>query len=432
MNIQSLADLPQMQLVLDMQRDLSAARTEDELIYHFATRLNRLSGATLLLDLEVAGLADGHFRLRDRIAIGDPHFSVSSARRNSRWDEPADAVPEQTSPALSPLILDPAPKLARGVRADTDRDLLGDSGTEWDVLAVPVYHQGRLAQWLALLAPAGTPVDPVQLRTGISNLNLFSRAVVQFRLDQQVRSLTSKLELGLGEVARIQRSILPEVPHFDGLEIAVHYRPAAIAGGDYYDFRIFEDGRLGIAIADVAGHGPGAAVVMAMLRTIMSSYRLDRSSPDSVVRYANRLLVDGLTAGSFVTAVFIVLDAASGQAGYFNCGHCLPRLVPADGDIVTLDRGGAPPLGILEDLDPPGERFELGVGDAVVLYTDGITEAPARSGGERFGLDRLDAILRLGLSPAATVEEMARALDQFSGQTPRRDDECALIVKRIG
>ena len=430
MNVQSLSELPQMQLVLEMQRELSAARSEGELIYHFATRLSRLSGATLLLDLEVDGLAAGHFRLRDRIVIDDPEFCVASARRNSRWDEPSDAVPDQTSPALSPLIMDPEPKLARGLLAATDPQLLGETDRAWDVLAVPVYHHGKLAQWLALAAPAGTPVDPVQLRTGISNLNLFSRAVAQFRLDRRVHSLTRKLEQGLGEVARIQRSILPELPHVAGLEIAAHYRPAAIAGGDYYDFRSFDDGRLGIAIADVAGHGPGAAVVMAMLRTIMSSYRLGRNSPDSVVRHANRLLVDGLTAGSFVTAVFVVLDADTGQAGYFNCGHCRPRLIRAKGDIVALEGGGSPPLGILEDLDPPGDSFELAIGDTLVLYTDGITEAPARSGGDRFGLDRLDAILGSGLPPADTVDSLAQALDRFSGRTPRRDDECALIVKR--
>jgi sigma-B regulation protein RsbU (phosphoserine phosphatase) len=287
-------------------------------------------------------------------------------------------------------------------------------------------------EWVLVIAPAGVQVDPIALRMAIANLNLLSRGMAQYRLNARVRALKERLEHGLEEVARIQRSLLPEVPALPGYDLAVHYRPAAIAGGDYYDFRLFDDGRVGIVVADVAGHGPGAAVVMAMLRTIMSAYRLGNVPPAEVVTFANRLLADGLAPGAFVTTVFISLNLETGAGLYFNCGHCLPRIYRRDGAIERLTGGGSPPLGIVPDLDATAARFELGPGERLLLFTDGISEAPSADGTERFGDDRLEAILGPAAAPAAALGALAEALDRYSGATPRRDDECALLLQRRG
>ncbi len=430
-HVESLSDLPQMDLVLDLQRALSVARSEAELITSFAPRFGQLSGAHRLLDLDTAGLPDGEFRLRNVIPLGDPSFTIAEARAANRWKQPKDALPPRRSAALSPLLADPSPKRVRALDSALDGELLGTDFERQDALAVPVYHAGELTQWLVVLAPAGNHVEENMLRAAIGNLNLFSRALAQFRLHEEVGSLKARLELGLSEVARIQRSILPDLPRVSGAEIAVHYRPSALAGGDYYDFRSFPDGRLGVMIADVAGHGPGAAVVMAMMRTIMSAYRLGHDSPNSVVPFTNRLLADGLTRGTFVTAIFVVLDTQTGQGFYSNCGHCHPLLLHRGGRVETLAQGGSPPLGILPDIEAGGGEFRLAEGEGLLLHTDGVTDAPAAGGDGRFGPARLERVLAGDDSPATAMERLGRALDAFSGDTPRRDDECALMLRRV-
>ena len=214
------------------------------------------------------------------------------------------------------------------------------------------------------------------------------------------------------------------------VDVAALYRPSDYAGGDYYDFRRFDDGSIGFIIADVAGHGPAAAVVMAMLRTAASIYRNLNMPSDQVAGDLNRMLWDGLSDGVFVTACFAQLQPDTGALNYARAGHCPARLRRADGRVLTLDAGGGPPLGVLPDLTTEGGSETLAPGDAIVLYTDGITEA-FDAGGEMFGEARLDAAIRdcdAGGADTMLRSIIARTDAHTAGHT-RSDDQCALVVR---
>ena len=429
MHVRSLHTLPQMDQVLEMQQKLSAATSEAELMHVFTARFSQLAGATLFLDLEVADLQDGEFRVRNRVCM-DPVPSLRDILEDDRWNHSAEDLAVHRSEVLSPLVNGDQPKWVRDLVPAHAPEILGDSKEACNALACPIFQEGQLHHWLIVLTAYDLGDEITVLRQSVSLLNLFARTVAQTRMRRRIDALHKRLELGLTEVARIQQHILPDVPTVDGLDLAVMYRPSAIASGDYYDFRHFADGRLGIVVADVAGHGPGAAVVMAMLRTIMNTYRLAKMEPESVVSYANRLIRDGLSSGAFVTAVFVALDPRTGNGIYFCCGHCSPLRVTADGDVVELKEGGSPPLGILDDLDPTPGHFVLGEGESLFLYTDGIVEAPSRTDRSRFGTVRLHDLLRQLDAPETSVARLGDELARFSGDTPRRDDECAVLIQR--
>ncbi|MEM9303123.1 MAG: SpoIIE family protein phosphatase [Pseudomonadota bacterium] len=431
MKIESLAALPYMDLVIDMQRDLSAASTEADIVFAFGSRFREMTGATHLLDLDVEGLPDGQFRLRDLIAIGSRDFSVANAREASRWGTPASAVPTATGPVLSELITGGDPKYAREVPVDADPHLAPIGIDVLDLFAVPVFHRGRLDEWLIVIGPTGASFDNVQLRTGLANLNLLKRGIVQQELYKRVKRLSGELNDKIQEVADLQQALLPApFSHLDGLEVAVSYRVSDVASGDYYDFREFDDGSLGIAVADVSGHGPASAVVMAMLRTMLSAYRHFNRSPMDVVGDMNVLLRDTLPYGVFVTAAFVQVDPITGEGRYLNAGHCAPRIRRADGTIERLDEEASPPLGILDDIERRGGPLVLDEDDMVIVFTDGLTEAPSADGTDRFGDDRLDAVIAACEGgPEALREALERALDDFTGSPDPVDDQCLVIAR---
>jgi phosphoserine phosphatase RsbU/P len=233
------------------------------------------------------------------------------------------------------------------------------------------------------------------------------------------------------DVASIQKLLLPaELPKLDGWEMASHYQPCDASGGDFYGFQIRTPGRLLLLVADVSGHGARAAVIMAMLRAWLESHQAFEREAANIAGDINALFnrMDGL--GVFVTGVFAGIDLKTGSFRYLNCGHPLPRIVRASGMLDTLRAGRCLPLGVAEDigLESPGED-RLNPGDALVIYTDGITEAAA-SNGTRFDDPRLDASIIEGGGSHEIVSRVIRSLTAFRLDAPRLDDECMLVVRR--
>ena len=236
-----------------------------------------------------------------------------------------------------------------------------------------------------------------------------------------------------GELAAIQRLLLPPLPAIAGWDFRSHYRPCEDAGGDLYGSQPLPSGRTGFLIADVSGHGVRAAVVMAMLRAWLGSNKvLDRAGRGETPANLNAMLLEVEGLGVFVTAVFVSLDPADGSFYYINCGHPPPRIRRADGRVVALTDGRSIPLGVTDDFTQEPQGFaRLDAGDCLVLVTDGIPES-RNAGGEFFDDDRLDAAIGRGRCAGGVIEEVVGALETFRGGARRADDECVLVIHRNG
>ncbi len=262
--------------------------------------------------------------------------------------------------------------------------------------------------------------------------------------DELIRELETTcraLDAELAAAASVQRWLLPPLtspgPDIRG---AASYRTAQHASGDYYDAGELPDGRFGILIADVSGHGAAAAVLMAILRTVVHD-EVDRSrvfGAAALLDHADdHLCALGLPSrGAFVTAFSGSLDTSSGEFSYSCAGHPPPRLMRAratGGPTITpLDGASTQPLGVLEDRPPRREEsIRLEPGDLLLFYSDGITEARSPTG-EFFGVARLDgALCELPehASPEQTIDAINEAVLGFAGAGAPSDDQTLLAVR---
>lgn len=216
------------------------------------------------------------------------------------------------------------------------------------------------------------------------------------------------------------------------MALAAYYQTSHRAGGDYYDFFPLPDGKWGILIADVSGHGTPAAVLMAITHSLAHSYPGMPTPPARLLDHVNRHLAARYTVDSdtFVTAFYGVYDPATRTLTYASAGHNPPRLKRCvDGTLDLLDGATALPLGIFPDRVYHERTHRLVPGDQLVLYTDGITEAHNERG-EMFGLARLDKVLEnCAIGAADILESVLSALKEFTGSQAIHDDRTLLVAK---
>lgn len=234
------------------------------------------------------------------------------------------------------------------------------------------------------------------------------------------------------DIAALQRHLLPSsIPTIPGYDFAVLYRPSHAAGGDYYDFQRFPDGRLGFMIADVAGHGAAAAVMMAVLRGACAAFRAFERIRENAAQDLNSIINEVAVPGVFVTAFLVSLDPPTGRVFCGNCGHPSALIRRSAGSIETLDTARDLPLGIIEAIDPPMISATLEPGDSLILYTDGITEARNHSR-EFYSEARLRAaILGSGCTTSeALLTSISTSVAEHEQGVRQGDDQCLLICTR--
>ena len=239
------------------------------------------------------------------------------------------------------------------------------------------------------------------------------------------------------EIAQtLQRSLLPlRLPALPGLETAARYRAAGasnMVGGDFYDLWEIADGSFGVAIGDVCGKGAAAAALTALARHTVrtASLTLADHRPADVMRALNDAVIKRAGGGSFCTVAHAYATPVAGgfELTIASGGHPLPFVIRADG---SVDQPGAPGslLGVLRDINVREYRVALSPGDAIVMWTDGVTDR--RGDGEFYGDDRLRELL--AANAGRTAQEIAGAIEQsvvrFSSTDPQ--DDIAVIVARI-
>jgi len=256
--------------------------------------------------------------------------------------------------------------------------------------------------------------------------------IVQREIDeaQATRRRDAKQQREFEEARMIQRGLLPTaMPQTSGVQLASSWRPANGVGGDCFDALTFPGGAVGITIADVAGKGVPAALLMSNLQAAVRAFAQEGVAPSTVTASVNRLLCRNMVAGRFVTFCYARLDVASGRLVYANAGHNPPLLVHADGRIDMLAPGGTE-LGVFAESAYEQGDFRIGPGDRLVLYTDGITEG-RNAAGDEFGEDRLaaSAVEHRGLAADEMLGAMLADVEAFNAGA--YEDDATLIVAAL-
>jgi serine phosphatase RsbU (regulator of sigma subunit) len=249
------------------------------------------------------------------------------------------------------------------------------------------------------------------------------------RLEQE-RIERERIEQELRVARRIQQASLPkEVPELEGWQISPLYQPAREVGGDYYDFHLLSEGRLGLVVGDATGKGVPAALVMSTTCGMLqvTARALDSPSPGEVLAQVNETLLARIPSNMFVTCFYAILDPESGSLTYANAGHDLPYL-HRNGDAEELRARGMP-LGLMPGMSYEEGEVSLREGNCVLFYSDGLVEAHDPKG-EMFGFPRLRALIAEHDEERSLGDFLMEELYSFVGEGWEQEDDITLLTLR--
>jgi sigma-B regulation protein RsbU (phosphoserine phosphatase) len=291
---------------------------------------------------------------------------------------------------------------------------------------IPLRSRGRVIGVFNAQHPDVDAFPPHRLQLLEALAGHIGVAVENARLFERERRDKEQMVQALAEARAIQARLFPthapEIPHFrlSGLS-----RPCLAVGGDWYDYVPLPGGRIGIVLGDVAGKGPGAALLMTSTRSILRMYAEQLGAPGAVLAEVNRVLMTDLPNAKFVSMVYAVLDPSRRTLTFANAGHHPPVLADVTG-VRPIKTQPALPLGIME-IDYPEHALVLAPGDWLYLYSDGVVEARSRTS-EEYGEVRL---LRHVGAPTATAESLLRDVEAHADEHPAMDDITVVKVEAL-
>ena len=257
-----------------------------------------------------------------------------------------------------------------------------------------------------------------------------SRAMHRARRRRARRAVQATRE-ELRIAREIQQKLFPAAPRVAGFDIGGTSYPAALTGGDYFDFIPLPDGTLGVVVGDVSGHGFGPALLMASTRAYLRGLAQTHADPTEILTRANRVLSDDTDGEPYVTLLFARLDPRSRSLVYASAGHPTGYVASSSGAVKERLESTGIPLGLLPEADfPSSSAVTLEPGDTVLLLTDGILEARAPNGilfGEKRALDTL----RVYREDTARqlVNNLYHTVRAFTQNGPQHDDITAVSIK---
>ncbi len=248
-----------------------------------------------------------------------------------------------------------------------------------------------------------------------------------------VRRITERerQRVELETARRIQSSILPELPpRLAGVDLAHAYLPASEVGGDFYDVLALEDGRLVVAVGDVAGHGVSSGLVMSAVKSALAVQVTFDPEVAAVFATLNRMVFQSARRRLIATLCYALLDPVRREMVFASAGHLYPYLLGTDGRVRSLV-STAYPLGVRERLEIAVAKERLAAGDTVVLLSDGVIEARPEGSTDLYGFDRLEASLErlAGRSVEQIRDGLLADLSRFVGASPREDDQTLLVLR---
>ena len=252
-----------------------------------------------------------------------------------------------------------------------------------------------------------------------------SAEVAQAHLEQEVRE---RVEQDLRVARRIQQASLPkEVPELEGWQISPFYQLAREVGGDFYDFHLLPEGRLGLVVGDATGKGVPAALVMSTTCGMLQLAAQGSSSPGQMLEGVNEVLFPNIPSSMFVTCFYAILDPKSGHLIYANAGHDLPYL-HRNGAAEELRARGMP-LGLMPAMGYEEKETILHFGEAALLYSDGLVEAHDPEG-DMFGFPRLRALIAEHGEEYSLGDLLLEELYSFTGERWEQEDDITLLTLR--
>ncbi len=317
---------------------------------------------------------------------------------------------------LLPAVEAPDPDLSEASGSALAAPLLGAGGRRLGALVAESSGEG-----------AFTDRDRAALASYAAGAAPAIERILFYEVAVEGRKLASELEVA----GKVLHDLLPhETPVLDGLDIAAVYEPCSQVGGDYYDFVPLGEDRWGIAIGDVSGKGIPAALLVAALRAAVFSLANSSLALRAVLGLTNRLLYETVGETRYATLFYGVLDVPLRRLVHINAGHSPSILVRSDGEVEMIPAGSVP-VGLFPKPRYFEQAIQLGDGDLLALYTDGITESANREG-DLFGRERLARLLateREAGTPAAEVgDAVMKAARRHRGGAP--DDDATVMVIR--
>ncbi len=376
------------------------------------------------------------FMSLSRRGLEFPRYRIT---RSSQWTEDInpwtekDRLPILEGGLLGGLIYGNEPRIIEELEYDEDDPAAAYFEGQRSLMAIPNYDAGVGLNMTIRLSPEPYAFDFETFPEQVWMSNLFGRATHNLALSDELKRAYETVDRELRLVADIQRSLLPKsIPDIPTLGLAAYYQTSQWAGGDYYDFFPLPDGKWGILIADVSGHGTPAAVMMAITHSVAHGYPGPPATPGQLLAHVNDQLATRYTADNetFVTAFYGIYDpAASGTHLRLRRAQPAPVKRCDDGSIASLDGVSNLPLGLFPGLEYEQSTRSLIPGDQIVFYTDGVTESTDDQG-NMFGLERLDEVLEnCHLTADGLIEEVLRTLENFTGGKPPADDRTMLVAK---
>lgn len=361
-------------------------------------------------------------RFTSRSAVGLATFAAGAIASDALQRQPYSATTVNSFLAIGFLIV-LLGWLFRPGQASTRELWVGRvGGLAWALTALADNLDGMHV--LSLPGPDLEPFGFIVLVTCLGTL-------AAWRVVGESRRLVA-IDRELGIAREIQASILPQaMPRTAGLTVAARYRPMTAVAGDFYDFVEMEAARLGVLVADVSGHGVPAALIASMVKVALAAQQEHADHPAEVLAGMNRALC-GRLGGQYVTAAYVVIDGRSGLLRYAAAGHPpMLRSSRRDGGVQEIEQNGLP-LGIVEAAGYEETERQLDAGDRLLLYTDGLVEAP-NPAEEFFGLERVMSALAaaVALAPEGAADALVGAMDAWS-EPPARDDLTLVIVDWTG
>jgi sigma-B regulation protein RsbU (phosphoserine phosphatase) len=344
------------------------------------------------------------------------NFRISSTIRDRVLEERSsllleDVLQDETFRAVESIVAQHVLSLM-AVPLQTDERVLG-------MIYVDSVHPGRHFSR-----------EDLELLTIMAN-------VAAIRIERQrlieIEAAQRRMDGELEQAAEIQRQFLPaRAPEVPGLELSGYNVSCRAVGGDYYDYLLYPDGRVGVLIGDVCGKGLPAALLMMSFQSRVQVLAEESHSPAELAGRLNRVLTANQLGYRFISFFFCFIHPETGRLLYTNAGHNPPILLHASGEVERLDRGG-PVLGILSGAGYEEGTCQLDPLDLLLLYSDGITEANNPEEVE-FGDGRLLTILRQNCHLSAE-EISSRIIDEvqaWMGGTHTLDDITVVLVRRSG
>jgi len=443
-----LSEDPKIPAYMKMAAKLGWASSPQEVLTAFVNAMAEVHGSRGRIVVSTAGLGPGEYRVSPLIRIADAARQRERVRSLTASDDVIQnawyfgvnegEVPVHSGGLIGQVIESLEPKLVHHLNPAADPLLAEVAPGFRSMLAVPMFFTQSPDYWFCMFDEAPEGLSASEVAETILRGNLMGKTIKNLNTSQRLRRATAFISRQVDEIAAIQRDFLPsDEPVIPGLNVATSYETFERAGGDYYDFLPMRekngepdlDGPWAILLADAAGHGPAAAVVTAMLHTVLDEVPGSDFGPAAILEHANRRLIGRRQRLRMVTAFCGVYDPATRELTYASAGHPPPLRKRDGAGITELNGDSGYPLGVMPEVDAPEHAIVLERGETVLLFTDGVTDAEAPTG-ERLGLEGVGRALMLCEGdPSCAVETLRSVIKDFEGGAQPSDDQTLVALQ---